>query len=140
RANRRSHRTRAHRTTAGRMLQAGVSPKDREHRWNDASANRAGLLEFIRALRAQKPGTLALDVQTLALPSCTSRSTLPVLLQLLSAVRRHGGSQQGWRERQSEVVEALPRRTPAISRQRSVTFVSNRLFLRFKLAIQQPGE
>ena len=92
RANGRSHRTRAHRTAAGRTLQAGISSKDRKHRWNDTSANRAGLLGFIRALRAQKPGALALDVQTLALPSGTSRATLPVLLQLLSAVRKHAGA------------------------------------------------
>ena len=97
-------------------------PKIGHDRWNDASANRAGMLGFIRALRAQKPGALALDVQTLALSSCTSRSTLPVLRQLLSAVRRHGGSQQGWCERRSEVVEALPRRTPAISGQRCCHF------------------
>src|SRR5206468_12966143 len=109
RPNGRSHCARAHRTAAGRTLQAGISSKDRTDRWNDASANRAGMLGFIRTLRAQKPGALALDVQTLALPSCTSRSTLPLLLQLLSAVRRHAGSQQGWRERRSEVVEALPR-------------------------------
>src|SRR3954470_19410767 len=89
RTNRRSHRTRAHRTTGGWTLQAGVSLKDREHRWNDGSANRAGLLGFVRALRAQEPGALALDVQTLALSSCTSCSTLPVLREFLSALRSH---------------------------------------------------
>jgi len=47
RANGRSRRTRAHATAAGRLLQAAVSPKDHEHCRNDASANRAGLLEFI---------------------------------------------------------------------------------------------
>ena len=55
--------------------------------------------------------------------ACTSRSTLPVLRQLLSAVRRHGGSQQGWSERRSEVVEALPR-PPAISANVAVTFAA----------------
>ena len=44
---------------------------------------------------------------TLALPAGASRSTLPVLLKLLSAVRRHGGSQQGWHERRSEVVRGV---------------------------------
>ena len=93
------------------------------------------MLEFIRALRAQKPGALALDVQTLALPTGTSRATLPVLLQLLSAVRRYGGSQQGWRERQSEVVEPLLRGLPVISGNAAITFAHNRRFLRFKLVI-----
>src|SRR4030095_4056988 len=95
RANRRAHCARAYRTTAGRALQAGILYKDR-NRWNDASANRAGLLEFIRTLRARKPGALALDVQTLALSSGTSRSSLPVLRQFLSAVRRHAGRPQLW--------------------------------------------
>ena len=128
--------SRAYRAAAGRTLQAGISSKDRDDTAGmTPSANRAGVLEFIRALRAQKPGALALDVQTLALPSGTSRSTLPVLLQLLSAVRRHAGSKQGWGERRSEVVRRLPRRMFAISGNAAVTFARNRRFLRFKLAI-----
>src|SRR5439155_20227546 len=107
RSNRLAYSTRANQTAAGRMLQASISSKDQTHRWNDASANRTGLLEFIRTPHAQQSSALALDVQALALSSGTSRSTVPLLRQLLSALRRHAGSQQVWGERRREVVQAF---------------------------------
>ena len=78
----------------------------------------------------EKPRTLALDVQTLALSSGTSRSTLPVLLQLLSAVRRHGGSQQGWRERRNEAVRGVA--ADACDLERSFHFRARLLLLVFQ--------
>ncbi len=44
---------------------------------------------------AKKPGTVALDVQTLALPSCKTRSALSILCKFSEAIRRDASASRG---------------------------------------------
>src|SRR5206468_7196156 len=89
RAEWRAHYSGALRAAAGRALSRRFPSKDRQYGRDDSSADRASLLEFVRALCAKKSGAVALDVQTLALPPCKRRSALPILCEFSAAVRRH---------------------------------------------------
>src|SRR6266403_368984 len=86
-ANRRADHPGALRATRGRSLSSGFSSQDRHHAGHDAATNRAGLLEFVRALRAKESSALALDVQALALSSRKARPALSILREFFPAVR-----------------------------------------------------
>src|SRR6266567_4200486 len=92
RTDRRPDYSGALRAAAGRTLSNHFSSEDRPHRRDDPPANRANMLEFIRTLCAKKSSALALDVQTLALPSCKRRSALPILRECLRAIRENSPS------------------------------------------------
>src|SRR5206468_11409020 len=94
RAEWRAHYSGALRAAAGRALSSCFPSKDRQYGRDDSSADRASLLEFVRALCAKKPGALALDVQTLALPPRTRRSALPILCELPAAIRRYASAKR----------------------------------------------
>src|SRR5439155_26308645 len=91
------------RATRGRPLSSGFSLQDRQHGSDDAAADCASLLEFIRTLRAQKSRALALDVQTLALSPGKCRPALPLLRARYAAIRRDASTRPGqswwsWRD------------------------------------------
>src|SRR5947207_2172941 len=60
-ANRHAHHSGAHRAARKRPLSIGVSSENRNGR-AESSGDRAGLLEFVRTIRSQKPRAVALDV------------------------------------------------------------------------------
>src|SRR6266581_447393 len=87
-ANRRADHPGALRATRGRSLSSGFSSQDRQHGSDDAAADCAGMLEFLRTLCATKSSALALDVQTLALPAGRRGPALPVLFSSREGIRR----------------------------------------------------
>src|SRR6266705_6996306 len=94
-ANRRTDHPGALRATRGRSLSSGFSSQDRHHAGHDVATNRAGLLEFVRALRAEKSRALALDVQTLALSPRKCRPALPLLRARYATIRRVASTRPG---------------------------------------------
>src|SRR5437762_3639220 len=94
-ANRRADHPRALRATRGGSLSSGFSSQDRQHGSDDAAADCASLLEFVRALRAQKSRALALDVQTLALSPRRCRTALSALCARYATIRRDASTRPG---------------------------------------------
>src|SRR5207248_8999669 len=112
---------RALRAVAGRAVPADFSSKDRQYRGDDSSTDRASLLEFIRALCAKKPGAVALDVQTLALPSCKTRSALSILCKFSEAIRRDASASRGGKHRDCMMVDKVQRSFSSMERMRHVS-------------------